>query len=108
MPLLFVSNLLGETLFGEFSNNLIGVPQLMNNGLELHCAQDKMDITRSSNQSLIYTGYRNKHGLYECDINVTPTVMHAYNTVLESLDDIPIQVNTTSPVSTPYPAFEVN
>ena len=99
---------LGDVLFGNFSSNLIGVPQLMSHGLELHCARDKMDITRSSNQSLIYTGFRNKHCLYECDINVTPTVMHAYNVVLEPLDNVPAPVKTASPVATPYPAMEVN
>ena len=80
----------------------------MKSGLELHCHDQQMDITRASNQTLIYTGYRNKHGLYECDINVTPTVLSAYHSVLESLDSQSAQVNSTSTDGTPYPAYEVN
>ena len=71
--------ILGEVLFGDFSTNLIGVPYLLRNGFELHCVGDTMNITRSSNQSIVYTAYRNKHSLYECDINVTPLVLEAFN-----------------------------
>ena len=71
--------ILGQVLFGNFSTNLIGVPQLLRNGFELHCIGDNMNITRSSNKAVVYTGHRNHNGLYECDINVTPVAMEAFN-----------------------------
>ena len=66
--------ILGQVLFGNFSTNLIGVPQLLRNGFG-----DNMNITRWSNQAVVYTGHRNHNGLYECDINVTPVAMEAFN-----------------------------
>ena len=70
---------IGKCLFGDFSCNLIGIPQLLRSGFELHAVQDTMSIIRSSNKAVIYIGRRNHNGLYECDINVTAQILEAFN-----------------------------
>jgi len=87
--------ILGEVLFGPFASNLIGVPQLMRNGFELHCVGNTMAITRSSNQTVVYTGQRNNK-LYECDINVTPVVLEAFHAVYTPMPPLPNSSSSSS------------
>jgi hypothetical protein len=77
--------ILGRVLFGKFSCNLIGIPELLNKGLELHCYGDRMEITKSSNKKVLYVGVKNKHGLFSCDININSNQIESYNTVVTSL-----------------------
>ena len=72
--------ILGKVYFGRFACNLIGVPALLERGLELHCSKDKMDIIKSSNHSIVYTGYKNKHGLFSTNIAMNEKVIKAYTT----------------------------
>ena len=72
---------IGKCYFGNFSSNLIGVGEIVQRGLVVHCTADKIDIIRTKNNAVIYSARKNRHGLYSTDINIEPSVIKAYKSI---------------------------
>ena len=70
--------IIGQVLFGTFASNLIGVNEITKRGLKFEGNSERINIIRESNNAIVYTAIKNRHGLYTCDINIESDTLKAY------------------------------
>ena len=93
--------ILGRVYFGDWATNVIGVPEILQRGMNLNCTKDEMVIVKTSNNSVIYRGKKNSSGLYSCDITIDDNIKDAFDRSITTLssDMISPGINVNLPMN---------